>query len=110
MAEPTLSAVFGSNATQTTTEIIISKSDLATKGLTPSAINTAESLLIAIALLAKDSLTPANQTLNTDQSIAVTQGLSSLTTTGGNTYKQIPINITTRKLDLTYNTLDPDDY
>ena len=42
MPEPTLTQVFGANATQSAANITIAKSDLATVGLTASANNTAE--------------------------------------------------------------------
>jgi hypothetical protein len=56
MAEPTLIQVFGSSATQTTTQLTISKADLATVGLTASPTNTPESLIAAIVALAQLTL------------------------------------------------------
>lgn len=73
MAEPTLQQVFGTNATQTSTTLTITKADLASVGLTANANNTAESLFVALVLFAKNSLTTANQENNPDQSITVTE-------------------------------------
>lgn len=46
-----LSQVFGSEATQSSIALVVSKSDLAKVGLTPSTNNSAESLFAAILLL-----------------------------------------------------------
>jgi hypothetical protein len=64
MAEPTLIGVFGANVTQSATELIISKADLATVGLTASATNTPESLLAAIIALAQAALVGLKQKLS----------------------------------------------
>ncbi|MFH7243556.1 MAG: hypothetical protein ACHWZW_11970 [Spirulina sp.] len=48
MAEYTLSEVFGANATQTATDLVIKKADF--PGLTADAANTGESLLVALLL------------------------------------------------------------
>jgi hypothetical protein len=71
MAEPALTSVFGAGATQDATTLTISKSDLATVGLTAASINTAESLLAAIITLAANTLTATNQTLNADQHCSI---------------------------------------
>jgi hypothetical protein len=84
MAEPTLTAVFGANATQTSTDLVIKKSDLVEAGLTPSADNTAESLLLAIILKFKLVLTDAARDTNIDQSVAVVDGYSPSITTRNN--------------------------
>ncbi|MFM6252850.1 MAG: hypothetical protein ACKPEQ_27520, partial [Dolichospermum sp.] len=57
MPEPTLTEVFGAGATQTATTLTISKSALATVGLTASSDNSAEAILAAILLIAKINLT-----------------------------------------------------
>ena len=88
MAEPTLAAVFGANATQSATELIIRKSDLTTVGLTASAINTPESLLAAIIVLAQSALGETSYGSNLDQSITIIDGTDSLTTRGTITYRQ----------------------
>ena len=61
MAEPTLVSVFGPNATQNATDIVIKKADLVAAGLTPGATNTAESLLASIFIFAANNLTEANR-------------------------------------------------
>jgi hypothetical protein len=71
MAEPTLAAVFGAGASQDGSTLTISKADLIAVGLTPSASNTAESLLAAIAKLAANSLTAPNLQANPDQNISI---------------------------------------
>jgi hypothetical protein len=71
MAEPSLTAIFGANATQSATELVISKADLALVGLTASANNSPESLLTAVVKKAELTLTPTNQDTNPDQSIVI---------------------------------------
>ena len=113
MAEPTITQVFGAGATQTGSSIIVLKSDLEAVGLTPSASNTAESLLTAIFLIAKASLSQANFESNPDQSIVIAPGFDSIVqrtdSTGQTTsYRQNQFNINLHKLDS--DTIDPDDY
>jgi hypothetical protein len=109
MAEPTLSQVFGSGATQNSTTITITKADLA--GLTASASNTAESLVIALALKWKSYLNQTNFDANIDQSLVVSDGFSSLTTRGteNTPYRTDQIILNLSKID-TGSTIDPDDY
>jgi hypothetical protein len=109
MAEPTLISVFGSNATQSASELIISKADLTTVGLTASATNTPESLLAAIIALAQPALGETSYDSNLDQSIAITDGTDSLTSRGTATYRQKTKTIDFFKLDNS-GTFDPDDY
>ena len=111
MAEPTLTAVFGANATQTSTDLVIKKSDLTDTGLTASANNTAESLLIAIILKSKSVLTDTSRNTNIDQSIAVTDGYSpSITTRNNAIYLRNTISVEVDKLLTGADEIDPDDY
>jgi hypothetical protein len=112
MAEPTITAVFGAGASQTATTITITKSDLVSTGLTASASNTAESLLAAIVLKAKEALTQTAFTTNIDQSITVEPGFNSIVQRAGTNgvaveYRQFQYNIGFHKLDNLV--LDPDD-
>lgn len=109
MAEPTLLTVFGSSATQSATELIISKADLVAVGLTASATNTPESLLAAIIALAKLTLTELSFDSNMDQSIAIVDGTDSLVTRGTTTYRRSTRTIEFYKVDNS-GTFDPDDY
>lgn len=109
MAEPTLQQVFGTNAAQTATTLTISKADLTGVGLTASATNTAESLLVAIFLIAKSYLTDANLTNNPDQSISVLDSFDSLVTRNNTQYRQKTYSINLQKVDATF-AIDPDDY
>ena len=72
MAEPTFESVFGASAVQDLSSITIAKSDL--PGLTASASNTAESLLVGILLKVQTALSQTNFDLNLDQSIYVDNG------------------------------------
>lgn len=109
MPEPTLTAVFGAGASQTSTQLIISKADL--PGLTASATNTAESLLVGLVLKAETALTEANQATNVDQSIRIARGDESITTDfeTNTKYLENPFTITARR---TYTSagIDPDNY
>jgi len=112
MAEPTLQAVFGAGATQTSTTITITKADLTSVGLTASATNTAESLLAAIVLKAQTALTQSAFDTNIDQSITILPGFNSIvqrpSSTGETTeYRQFQYNFNAHKLDS--QALDPDD-
>ena len=109
MAEPTLQQVFGSNATQTATQLIISKADLATIGLTASATNTGESLLAAIIVFSQQTLTDTNQDTNADQSISISDNSDSLVTRNSTIYRRKSKTIEFDKADTSAN-FDPDDY
>ncbi|MEH1809645.1 hypothetical protein [Nostoc sp.] len=111
MAEPTLTAVFGANATQTSTDLVIKKSDLVDTGITPSGSNTAESLLLAIVLKFKAVLTDTARETNIDQSVAVTDGFSpSITTRNNAIYLRNTISVEVDKLLTGADVIDPDDY
>lgn len=113
MAEPTITQIFGSAATQSATTITISKTDLQAVGLTPSASNTAESLLAAVLFLAKNYLTQANFDANAQQSITILPGFNSIVQRddgSGNfvELRQNQFNVNLHKPD--ESMLDPDDY
>jgi hypothetical protein len=111
MAEPTLIQVFGANATQTATDLVIKKSDLADSGLTASANNTAESLLLALILHFKANVTAATRDTNIDQSVAVNDGYSpAITTRNDAIYLRNTISVEVDKLLTGADTIDPDDY
>lgn len=112
MPEPSLTAIFGAGATQTATTLSIAKADLTAVGLTASATNTAESLFVALLLLAKNSLTPAALETNPEQSITIAQAdfnFQTLIERNNQTYRQSTYSVNLQKLD-TGNTIDPDDY
>jgi len=111
MTAPTLAQVFGSNAAQTATTLTITKADLASTGLTASGTNSSESLLVAILLNAQTYLTAANFTANTDQTVEIDSGYSSLTTRGtpAVSYRNDTLTVTLSKLD-TSSTINPNDY
>jgi hypothetical protein len=110
MAEPTLVQVFGTGATQDATTLTIQKSALTAVGLTASANNTAESLLVAILLLADNHLNATNQ--NTDPDIQVTiadSGFPQIVNRNSQTYRQITYNVNLQTVDTGF-TIDPDNY
>ncbi len=110
MAEPTLQQIFGTNSTQTATELVISKADLT--GLTASANNSAESLFVAILLKAKSFLTTANYDLNIDQSVTVVTpdfNAQSLVTRNNIQYRQYSETVNLYKVDSS-SAIDPDDF
>ncbi|MEH1971107.1 hypothetical protein [Nostoc sp.] len=111
MAERTLTEVFGANASQTATDLVIKKSDLTSAGLTASANNTAESLLIAVVLKSKETLTDTARDTNIDQSVAITDGFSpSITTRNNDIYLRNTISVEVDKLLAGADVIDPDDY
>lgn len=109
MAEPTLTQVFGAGATQTATTITILKSDLST--LTASATNRAESLLVAILLKARVSLTKTAFDADTDWSVYLEAGYPTFSFRGPNNdpYRVDQLTVNLSKPD-TSATIDPDDY
>jgi hypothetical protein len=110
MSEPTLQDIFGANATQTATDIIIKKADLA---LTAAAVNRGEQVFAAIAKQAASTLSAANYTNNIDQSISIVPGFEQIiyrTVNGTQTaYLQTPLNINFTK-GQTSAGITPDDY
>lgn len=110
MAEPSLSQVFGANATQTSTTLTITKADLASVGLTASANNTAESLIVALILKAAEYLNETNQTTNPDIQVTIADSnFPQLVTRNSSQYRQTTYNLNLQTLSPTY-TLDPDDF
>lgn len=112
MAEPTLTQVFGAGAIQDATTLTIAKADLSAVGLTASATNTPESLFVALLLLAKNQLSTANQELNVEQSITLSEqdfDFQTLVTRNNQTYRQSTYTVRLQRLDTTA-TIDPDDY
>ena len=109
--EPTLVQVFGSGATQTETQFIINKADLAEVGLTPSETNTAESLFVAIQLKAREHLTETNFQSNTEQNLYYSDGFPTFASKGEPPdnwrVEQIQWNIGKLNQGTTFN---PDDY
>ncbi|WP_414587403.1 hypothetical protein [Scytonema sp. PCC 10023] len=109
MAEPQLTDVFGPGATQTATTLTISKADLATVGLSASATNSAESLVVALLLLAQKYLSDENQALNPDIQITITQSFDSLVTRNNTTYRQRSYSIEMQRPDASA-AINPNDY
>lgn len=111
MAEPTLTEVFGANATQDANTLIISKADLAAVGLTPSATNRAEALLVALIKKWQLALNPTRQNENADIQITIEKGdfSSSIVFRNNASYRQDTYTINLQKVD-TSAIVDPDDY
>lgn len=111
MAEPSLTQVFGAGATQDLSTLTISKGDLTAVGLTVSANNTAESLLVAIMLKFKTTLTDESRDLNIDQSVAVVDGFSpTITTRNDSIYLRNTISVEIDRVLAGADTIDPDFY
>jgi hypothetical protein len=110
MAEPLLTDIFGAGATQTATTITILKADLP---MTAAAVNRGEQVLAAICKKASGTLTTANFTTNTDQSITVSAGYDSLVYrtvgTDQSTFLQSQLTVNFAKLQ-TSSGITPDDY
>jgi hypothetical protein len=110
MADPTLQDIFGANATQTATDIIIKKADLP---MTAAATNRGEQVLAAIVKNASPVLTATNFNSNPDQSITIGTGFDQLAyRTVGNdqlTYLQNQLTLSFAKLQASTG-ITPDDY
>jgi hypothetical protein len=110
MAEPTLIQLFGTLATQTATDLVIKKSDLVAVGLTASANNTAESLLVAILKLAASYSNPTTQETNTDIQVTLEiNSTPSIVTRNNLIWRQTSISVELQTLDTTAE-IDPDNY
>lgn len=110
MAEPTLQEVFGANASQNLTTLTITKADLASVGLTASATNTAESLIVAILLKAKVELNDTKQATNSDIQITVEQSaFPQIISRNSQNYRQITFNVDLQTIDNSFS-IDPDNY
>jgi hypothetical protein len=109
MATPTLTQVFGSNATQTATQLIISKNDLVVTGLSASATNSADSLLAAIIAFSQSALADANVTTNVGQTIGIADSFQSITTISSTNYLVTSKTVNFYK-PFTSGGFDPDDY
>lgn len=109
MAEPTLIQVFGNGATQDANTLTISKADLVTVGLTVSANNTAESLVVALIKLWQLQLTATNQENNPEQGLTIETGFPTYVSRNDQQYRQDSKTINIQKLDTTTD-VDPDDY
>lgn len=109
MAELTIAQIFGANATQDATTLTIHKADL--PRLTPSATNTAESLLTGILLQGQTQLTKTNFDGNLNQSIYVESGFPGFVFRGTNndSYRVDSLTVSLAKPD-TSAVIDPDDY
>ncbi|MBD2210191.1 hypothetical protein H6G27_09905 [Nostoc linckia FACHB-104] len=107
MSEPTLVQVFGANATQTSTDLVIKKADLVAVGLTVSSTNSAESLLVSLLKLWQTYLTPANLEANTEQQISIEDSYQQITTRGTTQYRQFSKTINLQIVDNTSD-IDPD--
>lgn len=108
MTEPTLVQVFGSNATQDSSNLVISKSDLAQIGFTASSENTAESLLAALILKAGEYLTEANQEASgKDMSITIEREQDTILIKDDEQYRQYQFTINMERLE-PESAIDPD--
>lgn len=80
MAEPTLQEVFGANATQSATDIVIKKADLASTGLVAAVDNKAEQLFVGMLLRSAATLTEASrQSDQSNRNVTVYYGGQDLT-------------------------------
>jgi hypothetical protein len=110
MSEPTLVQVFGTGATQDATSFTIQKSALAAVGLTAYSTNTAESLLVALILLAALYLNTTNQEANTDIQITIEDSqYPQIVNRNSAQYRQVIYNVNLQTPEAEF-TIDPDSY
>lgn len=111
MAEPSLQNVFGASAAQTATTLTITKADFASIGLSASAANTSESLLVAILLFAAQSLTENNRLTDlANRNIGIDYSGQDLITQGaGSVFLRDAYTISLYKSS-TIAVIDPDNY
>jgi len=111
MAEPTIQEVYGATANQDVTWLYIAKADMATRGLTNTASNTAESMLVYQVLQWAANLTEENRLTdlaNRNVSVAYS-GQDLIDQGGGNVFLRDVYQISLYKLT-TISPIDPDNY
>jgi hypothetical protein len=110
MADYTFTELFGPNATQNATDIVIKKADLAGVGLTAAAANSAESLAVAIFLRWYQVATENNRLLDeVNRNTAISDAGSDLYEGQTATYFRRSFAFSVYK-QFSIPTLDPDDY
>lgn len=119
MANLALTALCGANASQTITDWVIKKADLASTGLncppgstvpTPKANNSATSLLVAMLEYGADNFTDTAQQANPDINMTIEVSPYSQTDYANNqNYDVTTYNVRVRKLKANTG-IDPDDY
>ena len=108
MTIPSITDVFGANATQTATAITIQKADLPT--LTASTTNNGQELFVGILLAAIAKLTPAARSTDPDVKIEISySGQTVFPGTGGNNNRQDTYSIILHKT-VPAESVDADDY
>jgi hypothetical protein len=107
--KPTVTQVFGSNATQTSNALTISKTDLAATGLTASSDNTSEELVVALLKLWQSTLTAASQEANPEQQVTIEDSFQQITTRNNAQYRQFSKTVNLQIVDTT-SMIDPDDF
>lgn len=109
MPEPLITDIFGPGANQSADVLTISKVALASVGLVPAATNSAESLFVAVLLLAQKYLNDENQATNPDIQITIAQAFDSLVTRNNTNYRQRSYSVNLQKLDDSI-AINPNDY
>ncbi|MEH2371950.1 hypothetical protein [Nostoc sp.] len=107
MAIATLQQVFGANATQDATTVTIHKADLT--GLTPSATNTADSILGGIIAQAETNIPDSAVTGgDTTRTVGILDGYQTIVTVGTSQLLVLPKTI--NFYSIFNSTFDPDNY
>ena len=111
MPEPLIAEVYGAGATQTGTALQLLKADMVARGLTVTATNTAESLLVYILLQAASVLTETNRLadLVTRNVTIAYSGQDLIDQGGGNVYLRDTYQVSLYK-PTTVQPIDPDNY
>lgn len=111
MAEPTIQEVFGGSSTEDPQFLYISKNDMANAGLTVAAQNRIESMIVAMMILAANSLTEANRLtdlVNRNVTIAY-NGQDLIDQGGGNVFLRDTYAVSFYK-PTSIQPIDPDNY
>lgn len=107
MAEPLLSDIFGANATQTATQLIIDKADL---DLIPTANNTPESLLVGVVKKALPNLSEQARSADpTNRQISFIDAGDQIYSDGANNYQIRSIALQLFR-DYAIADINPEDY
>lgn len=103
MSVPSLTALLGSQASQDSSSLTIAKTDLVSVGLTPSANNAAESLMLAIIKLAR-----VGQDNGSDTQMSISAPIVSTLQRNGNNIARYRYNVDFFISDANPSEPDPD--
>lgn len=109
MAKKTFLEVFGASASQTDTVLTVSKFRMSEFGLTRSATNTPQSILVALIKRFCTILTEDNRLNNLDETMVIKEESRTITNQSGTDYQKITYRVDIYS-QIPLSSIDPDNY